>query len=149
MATIKRFEDIEAWQLARKFNRWLFSAFDASQLGSDYALRNQIDRSAGSIMDNIAEGFERSGNREFVQFLGIAKGSCGETRSQLYRVLDRAYIDETTFESQKAELETISSKISSLMNYLIKNDQRGWKFQEPDPTYNKIQNDNDLPNLEH
>ena len=135
MATIKKFEDIESWQLARKFNQWLFATFQNTQLGSDYALRNQIDRSAGSIMDNIAEGFERSGNREFVQFLSTAKGSCGETRSQLYRVLDRNYINQQSFNEQKLELESISSKISGLMNYLKSNENKGWKFSEPVSDY--------------
>ena len=118
MATIKRFEDIEAWKMAREFNKWLFSKFKSTPLGGDFALRNQIDRAAGSIMDNIAEGFERSGNREFIQYLSTSKGSCGETRSQLYRVLDREYIDENEFGDQKKQLEIISATISGLMKYL-------------------------------
>lgn len=134
MATIKRFEDIEAWQMARTFNNWLFQTFKTTELGKYFALRNQIDRSAGSIMDNIAEGFERSGSREFIQFLSTAKGSCGETRSQLYRVLDREYIAENEFNIKKLELENISGKINGLMNYLINSDHHGWKFKTEEGT---------------
>lgn len=135
MATIKRFEDIESWQMARAFCKWLFNIIETTELKQDYALRNQIDRSSGSVMDNIAEGFERSGTREFVQFLSTAKASAGETRSQLYRVFDRSYIDEQLFLAKKEELEQISSKINGFMNYLINSEHKGWKFKEPDTEY--------------
>ncbi len=93
MATIKRFEDILSWQKARKLNDEIGSLIDGWIFKSNYRLINQIEGSAGSIMDNIAEGFERSGNKEFVQFLYIAKGSCGELRSQLYKTIDRKYLN--------------------------------------------------------
>jgi four helix bundle protein len=87
MATFQRFEEIVSWQKARELNKKICLLIDNGSFKSNYRLINQIEGSAGSIMDNIAEGFERSGNKEFVQFLYIAKGSCGELRSQLYRQL--------------------------------------------------------------
>src|SRR5438477_3478012 len=99
MATIKRFEEIKAWQKARTLNSKVGDLIDRGQFKKSYRLINQIEGSAGSIMDNIAEGFERSGNKEFVQFLYISKGSCGEFRSQLYRALDRSYINDEEFKN--------------------------------------------------
>ena len=82
MATIKKFEDIIAWQKARELNKILGVYIDKGKFRQSYKFINQIEGFAGSVMDNIAEGFERSGNREFLQFLYIAKGSCGEFKSQ-------------------------------------------------------------------
>ena len=98
MAKVERFEDLEIWQLAREICNKVHQIIETTSLGSNYALRNQMDKSSGSIMDNNSEGFERNGNREFIQFLSIAKASCGELRSQLYRVLDRNHIDRSSFE---------------------------------------------------
>ncbi len=97
MATIKKFEDILSWKEARELNRLMGKIIDSGKLKNNYRLINQIEGSAGSIMDNIAEGFEREGNKEFIQYLSIAKASCGELRSQLYRALDRRYITQNEF----------------------------------------------------
>jgi len=94
MGKIERFEDLEIWQKARIICNDIYKIGESSKLKADYKLYNQINGSTGSIMDNIAEGFERNGNKEFNQFLSIAKASCGETRSQLYRILDRNYITQ-------------------------------------------------------
>ena len=84
MDTFKTFEDIEAWQLARKLAKEVFFIIKGKSFANDFGLINQMKDSSGSVMDNIAEGFERGGNREFIQFLSFAKGSCGELRSQLF-----------------------------------------------------------------
>lgn len=97
MAPINRFEDIVSWKEARELNKLLGRIIDSGKMKSNYRLMNQIEGSAGSIMDNIAEGFERGGNKELTQFLFIAKASCGELRSQLYRALDRHYITQSEF----------------------------------------------------
>ncbi len=88
MATVKRFEDLQIWQEARVLAKKIILIVQSKGLKDNYRLRDQIIGSSGSVMDNIAEGFERNGNLEFRQFLSIAKASAGETRSQLYRVFD-------------------------------------------------------------
>ncbi|WP_311195798.1 four helix bundle protein [Antarcticibacterium sp. 1MA-6-2] len=112
MATIRRFEDLEIWQEARKLSNEIIKLSKNSELKNDFKLREQIKGSSGSIMDNIAEGFERDGNLEFRQFLSIAKGSAGETRSQLYRLYDSEYIDKETLERIKNDYEALSRKIA-------------------------------------
>ena len=94
---IQKFEDIISWKEARELNKLLGRMVDSGRLKKNFRLINQIEGSAGSIMDNIAEGFERGGNKELVQYLFIAKASCGELRSQLYRALDRRYINQNEF----------------------------------------------------
>lgn len=88
MATIKKFEDIEIWQLARKLNKEMYPFLKSLIETKNYELNKQMEKAAGSIMDNVAEGFERDGTHEFIQFLAISKGSIGEIQSQLYRALD-------------------------------------------------------------
>ncbi len=129
MATINRFEDLEIWQLARELCKEIYHIIEFTNLKNNYKLSNQIDGSSGSIMDNIAEGFERNGNKEFVQFLSIAKASCGETRSQLYRVFDRRFISEEKFNTLKGQTETLSKKISSFIKYLNMTDLKGTKYK--------------------
>lgn len=131
MGTVTRFEDLEIWQLSRTFCRAVYSIIENTNLKTNYRLANQIDGSSGSIMDNIAEGFERNGNKEFVQFLSIAKASCGESRSQLYRILDRSFITEEKFQSLKEQAEILSKKIGAFINYLKNSDFKGSKFNKP------------------
>ena len=104
MATITRFEDLEIWQEARRLAKEIHLISIETGLKTDFKFKEQIKSSSGSVMDNIAEGFERDGNMEFRQFLSIAKGSAGETRSQLYRVFDFDYINEQKFEFLKKRL---------------------------------------------
>ena len=92
MATITKFEDIEIWQLARKFNREIYPFLQSLIDSKNYGFNKQIDNAAGLIMDNVAEGFKRDGTREFIQYLAISKGPAGEVRSQFYRAADRNLI---------------------------------------------------------
>src|SRR5687768_6669768 len=128
MATIKRFEDLEVWQRARTLNTKLIPYLKILEETKNFNLKSQLDDAAGSVMDNIAEGFEREGNKEFIQFLSIAKGSLGEARSQLYRVLDRKLMEQEVFESLQADGATLAGKINSLMGYLKNSGLRGNKF---------------------
>ena len=129
MSTWKSFEDIDVWQLSREFCKDVFRIMQYEGLKSDYRLKNQINGSSGSIMDNIAEGYERNGNKEFIQFLYIAKASAGESKSQLYRILDRKYITSEEFDQLKQKSTTISGKIGNLIKYLKASDYKGPKYK--------------------
>jgi four helix bundle protein len=129
MATIQRFEDIEAWKLARQATRQIYALSSTGEFCRDYPLRDQIRRSSISTMSNIAEGFEREGNREFVNFLSIAKGSCAESRSQLYVALDQNYITPMQFDEAYQFLENTGRVIGGFMRYLQGSDLRGSKFK--------------------
>ena len=129
MATIERFEDIESWQRGREVVKQIYSVTRVEPFSRDFALCNQIRRSAVSIISNIAEGFERDGNKEFLQFLAVAKGSCGEVTSQLYIALDQEYIDEETFDRIRSRVDETSRMIGGLMRYLRNSEFRGNKFK--------------------
>lgn len=128
MATIKRFEDLEIWIEARRLSMEIILISKTTELNKDFKLKDQIKGSSGSVMDNIAEGFERNGNGEFRQFLSIAKGSAGETRSQLYRVFDNEYINEQRLTNLISEYEKLSIKIHNFITYLNKKDFKGTKY---------------------
>lgn len=129
MGTIRRFEDLEIWNLSRELCKDIYHIIESTPLKNNFKLCNQIDGSSGSIMDNIAEGFERNGNKEFIQFLSIAKASCGETRSQLYRVYDRKFISQEKFETLIELTEIVSKKINSFIKYLNTTDLKGTKYK--------------------
>ncbi|MFN3850302.1 MAG: four helix bundle protein [Spirosomataceae bacterium] len=126
MAKIERFEDLEIWQLARELANELYLEYSQGNFYKDFELKGQMNGSSGSIMDNIAEGFERGGNNEFINFLIIAKGSAGELRSQIYRAFDRTYYNQEKFEKYKNKVETISKKTSNLIITLRKSDMKGY-----------------------
>lgn len=129
MSAIKRFEDLEIWKLARKISKDFIPYLQNEGFSKDFRLLNQIKGSLGSMMDNIAEGFERGGNKEFVQFLFIAKGSGGEFKSQLHRALDYKYNDEKTFTEFYSSTETFCNKTGSLIHYLQNSGLKGAKFK--------------------
>ena len=129
MGTWKSFEEIEVWQLARQFCQDIFNIMQYDGLKTDFALKDQINRSSGSIMDNIAEGFGRSGTKEFVNFLSIAKGSANESRSQLHRIFDRNYISETEHKSLCDKTHEIANKIGGLIAYLKRSNYKGIKYK--------------------
>ena len=131
MATIKRFEDLEIWKLARKLAQDIFETYNESQaFCMDYQLKNQINDSSGSILDNIAEGFERNSRNEFINFLSYSKGSTGEVKSQLYRALDRKYILNEKFQNYYSQADVLAKKIASFIKYLNSSNVKGSKFKE-------------------
>ena len=132
MATLNRFEDIKAWQKARDVDKKIFQFSLRSDFSKDYDLKSQIRRASGSVMDNIAEGFGRGGNREFIQFLGISKGSANEVKSQLYRVLDRNYITDEEFQMTYDQVSEVIRMTDSLIGYLTQTEIKGRKFSKPE-----------------
>ena len=129
MATITKFEDIEIWQLARSLNKEIYPFLRSLSENRHYELNKQMERSTGSIMDNIAEGFERDGTREFIQFLAISKASTGEVRSQLYRALDRELIESDSFSKFQTDCLVIGDKLGKFINYLNTTEIKGRKFR--------------------
>jgi four helix bundle protein len=127
MATIRRIEDLVVWQKARELSQKVFEIMNYPFFSKDYSLKDQINRSAGSVMDNIAEGFGRNENNEFIYFLTIANGSNTEVVSQLYRAKDRNYIsEEKFFELTELTIE-ISKMIFGWIGYLGKSGFKGQK----------------------
>lgn len=135
MATIERFEDLKVWQKARALCKEVHIIINKDPFAKDFSLRNQINASSGSIMDNIAEGFDRSGRKEFIQFLSFAKGSNGEVKSQLYRALDKGYITNEIFNTNYKLADEIGKMIGSFIQYLKKSTYSGSKFNEPEVPY--------------
>ncbi|HEX8607638.1 MAG TPA: four helix bundle protein [Pedobacter sp.] len=129
MAKIERFEDMEVWQKARNLCKEIYSITNKGGFEKDFKLRDQVNGSSGSVMDNISEGFERDGKLEFRQFLSIAKGSCGEVRSQLYRALDRNYINSEEFEKLRFQSEEISKQLKGFIAYLNASEFKGEKYK--------------------
>jgi len=128
--TITRFEDIIAWQKARQLCRLIDEYIFKSNWGKEFTLKDQAQRSAGSIMDNIAEGFGRMGNGEFSHFLTIANASGREVQSQLYRALDKKYISEEEFKTAYNLADEACKLINSLSSYLRKSEVKGLKFKK-------------------
>lgn len=130
MATFRRVEDIDAWQLARELTNSIYEVSRKGAFARDITLCDQIRRACISILSNIAEGYERGGNKEFRHFLSMAKGSAGEVKAQLYVALDQQYIDTDAF-GHSSEMATRTSRlIGGLMSYLRTSEYRGTKFKQ-------------------
>ncbi len=127
---IKSFEDIASWQKARELTNLIYRHSKRGEFARDFGLRDQIRRASTSIMSNIAEGFERGGDKEFLQFLSTAKGSCGEVRSQLYVALDQEYMSQSDFDLLRQMTIGISRLIAGFMKYLQTSDLRGNKYNQ-------------------
>jgi len=118
MSTAKRFEELEIWQLSRELVKLIYTVTNRSLFSKDFSLKDQIRRSSVGVMNNISEGFESRTVKLFIEYLGRAKASCGETRSILYVALDQGYIAEEEFNDFYEQCVKISSKILRLMQYL-------------------------------
>jgi four helix bundle protein len=129
MSTLKKFEDLEIWQLARQISLKIFKITKDIDMYRHSGIVNQVRDASGSVMDNIAEGFEREGNKEFKQYLYIAKGSNGETRSQLYRLLDQELISKKSFDDVYNESVLLTRKIKKFIEYLKESDLSGQKYR--------------------
>jgi four helix bundle protein len=136
MLTIERFEESKAWQDARELVRFIYRITRQEPFRSDWGLRSKIQRAAVSAMSNIAEGFERGSNKEFVQFLYQAKGSVGEVRSQLYVAQDAEYIGEPDLAEGLRLCVKTSTKVSNFIDFLKDSELKGHKFHESVGEYN-------------
>ena len=125
---VKNFEDLEIWKDARALTRAIYQLTRDPKFSKDFGLRDQIRRAAVSIMSNIAEGFERGGNQEFIQFLYVAKGSCGEVRSQLWVAMDQGYVDQKVVDDLLTSLKRLSIMIKHLIDHLKQSGMRGPKY---------------------
>ena len=124
MATFKTFEEINAWQNARVLVKEVYAMTGRGDFGRDYGLKDQIQRAAVSICSNIAEGFERRGNKEFINFLWIAKGSAAEVCSQLHNAKDIGYITDEQFQSIYDSAKRIGGMLFNLINVLSSDERR-------------------------
>ena len=129
MATFKRFEEIEAWKKARKLTKRIYEVTGKGAFARDFGLRDQTRRASVSIMSNIAEGHDRSGTGEFIQFLSTAKGSAAEVKCQLYVAFDQTYINRNTFTELSDLAAETGSMVGGLMSYLRRSGIRGNKYK--------------------
>ena len=129
MATFKTFEEIDAWKKARELTKRIYAVSGTGDFAKDFGLKDQIRKASVSIMSNIAEGYDRSGTGEFVQFLAIAKGSTAEVTSQLYVALDQDYVDQGIFAELRGLAMETGNMIGGLMKYLRRSGIRGTKYK--------------------
>ena len=118
MGTISRFEEIEAWKNARELTKQIYQLSAIGAFSRDFGLRDQIRRAAVSVMSNIAEGFESQTQAMFIKYLGVAKASAGELRSQLYIALDLGYISPEDLKNTRTLVEKVSRQIYGFVKYL-------------------------------
>jgi four helix bundle protein len=128
MVKITRFEDIESWKKARKLTSEIYKITATGDFARDFGLKDQIRRASVSILSNIAEGFERGGDKEFLHFLAIGKGSCGEVRAQLYVALDQGYLSREGFDQLSSNATEVSQLLSGFIRYLKGSNLSGNKY---------------------
>jgi four helix bundle protein len=128
MAKITRFEELDCWKKARELVRQIYEVSSDAAFARDFGLKEQIRRAAVSVMSNIAEGFDRGGNKEFLQFLSIAKGSAAEVRSQLYVALDAGYLGRDAFDALNSQATKVGMVVSGLIRYLQDSNRKGPRF---------------------
>jgi four helix bundle protein len=133
MASYKRFEELDVWQKARQLSKVIYFKTIEGSFARDFSLRDQINRSSGSVMDNIAEGFERDGRNEFIQFLSYSKSSAGEVRSQLYRALDRGHLTQGEFDVLYNQADEVVKNLGGFMGYLKRTEVKGIKYKASEP----------------
>lgn len=133
MATIKTFTELDIWKLSHELSGKIFEITQTGLLSKDFALKDQMNRSAGSISDNIAEGFGRAGRMEFIQFLSVSRASASELQSQIIRTFQRKYIDEVTYNVLFETVDKVGKKIGSFIQYLNTSTKAGVKFQNRQP----------------
>ncbi|HMU46344.1 MAG TPA: four helix bundle protein [Chitinophagaceae bacterium] len=129
MATIQKFEDLEVWKKARTLSDKIYPLTFKKPIADDFRMKDQLRGSLGSIMDNIAEGFERGSQFEFINSLTISKGETGELKSQLYRCFDNNYISKKLFDELYLLADEITKMLTGLINYLNKSKIKGQKFK--------------------
>ena len=129
MASIEKFEEIEAWQKARELTQEIYRVTNQGAFAKDFGLRDQIRRASVSIMSNIAEGFGRGGNREFVQFLSMAKGSVSEVQAQLYVAVDAGYLAKDQFDQLYSLSQSTGNLIGGFIRYLAASEHKGAKYK--------------------
>lgn len=129
MAVAKRFEDLDVWIAAKDASVMIYKITENESLRKDFGLKDQIRRASISVISNIAEGFERNGNKEFIQFLSIAKGSAGEVRAQLYIIKELEFINEEEFTQLNEKVTQVSKMLSGFINYLKQSELKGTKFK--------------------
>jgi four helix bundle protein len=127
--SFRYFEELPVWQLAYAMHKEVITLVNEEPFYRDYDLKRQILRASGSVMDNIAEGFGRGGNKELIHFLTIARGSNDETRSQIHQAFARGYLDELAFESYYEQSKSLSDQITAFIIYLQRTEHTGSKFK--------------------
>lgn len=127
MAGIENFEDLEIWKESRELSKYVRNLTNQVPFRNDFRFCSQINSASGSIMDNIAEGFERDGNKEFINFLYISKGSCGEVRSQAYRAFDANFIAKEDFNYLINTTSVLKRKLNNLIITLKNSGTKGYK----------------------
>jgi len=142
VATIRKFTEIKAWQAGRELAKSVYGVTGTGRLSKDYGLKDQMQRAAVSVNSNIAEGFERDSNAEFVKFLGYAKGSAGELLSQVITAHDIGYLDDETYENLSETIERISAMLAGFRSHLLRSELPGLRWRtQPETCEQRVEKD--------